>query len=105
MKSHKYTNSSNSSGSRNNWLKSLFNKPSTPTTEKKATTEIALVGMPNMGKSVLFNALTGVYVTDENHFSTTMEKSREKCKIEDNNFLSLITPECAPYYRLPKKKK
>lgn len=92
MECHKCTNSNCSSGSSNNWLKSLFNKSSTATKEKEATAEIALVGMPNVGKSVLFNALTGVYVTVSNYPGTTVEISRGKCKIEDNNFSVIDTP-------------
>ena len=37
---------------------------------------IALVGNPNVGKSVLFNALTGAYVTVSNYPGTSVEVAR-----------------------------
>ena len=37
---------------------------------------VALVGNPNVGKSVLFNALTGAYVTVSNYPGTSVEVSR-----------------------------
>ncbi|MGI6605139.1 MAG: FeoB small GTPase domain-containing protein [bacterium] len=38
--------------------------------------KVALVGNPNVGKSVLFNRLTGVYVVVSNYPGTTVEVSR-----------------------------
>ncbi|NIO00127.1 MAG: hypothetical protein GTO49_35215, partial [Anaerolineae bacterium] len=38
--------------------------------------EIAIVGSPNVGKSVIFNRLTGAYVTVSNYPGTTVEVSR-----------------------------
>ncbi|MGI0480395.1 FeoB small GTPase domain-containing protein [Geminocystis sp. CENA526] len=92
MECHKCTNTSCHSGSGNNWLKSLFNKPFSRSIEQEATAEIALVGMPNVGKSVLFHALTGIYVTVSNYPGTTVEISKGKCQIEDNNFSVIDTP-------------
>jgi ferrous iron transport protein B len=43
---------------------------------------IALVGSPNVGKSVLFNALTGAYVTVSNYPGTTVEVARGRLKAE-----------------------
>ncbi|HEX9027820.1 MAG TPA: FeoB small GTPase domain-containing protein, partial [Anaerolineales bacterium] len=40
-----------------------------------------IVGSPNVGKSVLFNALTGVYVTVSNYPGTTVEVSRGKANL------------------------
>jgi len=37
---------------------------------------IAIVGTPNVGKSVLFNTLTGAYVTVSNYPGTTVEVYR-----------------------------
>lgn len=49
--------------------------------EEKTKAEIALVGMPNVGKSVLFNALTGIYITVSNYPGTTVKISRGKTQI------------------------
>ena len=38
-----------------------------------AATGLLLVGQPNVGKSVLFHALTGRYVTVSNYPGTTVE--------------------------------
>lgn len=43
---------------------------------------IALVGNPNVGKSVLFNALTGAYVTVSNYPGTSVEVSRGAVTID-----------------------
>lgn len=42
---------------------------------------VAIVGSPNVGKSVLFNALTGAYVTVSNYPGTTVEVSRGKGRV------------------------
>jgi len=57
-----------------------------------ATEKIALVGSPNVGKSVLFNSLTGVYVTVSNYPGTTVEVSRGKGKIGDKEYEVIDTP-------------
>lgn len=54
--------------------------------------EIALVGTPNVGKSVIFNKLTGVYVTVSNYPGTTVEVSRGLAKIGEENILVVDTP-------------
>ncbi len=43
---------------------------------QEAVGRVVLVGSPNVGKSALFNALTGVYVTVSNYPGTTVEVSR-----------------------------
>ncbi len=50
----------------------------TPITEDKiiATKSLALVGNPNVGKSVIFSGLTGKYVTVSNYPGTTVDVSR-----------------------------
>jgi len=57
-----------------------------------AISQIALVGMPNVGKSVLFNALTGTYVTVSNYPGTTVEVSRGQTVIGDRPFGVVDTP-------------
>ena len=53
---------------------------------------IAIVGNPNVGKSVMFNNLTGTYVTVSNYPGTTVEISRGKGKIGDELFEIVDTP-------------
>ena len=53
---------------------------------------IAIVGNPNVGKSVMFNNLTGTYVTVSNYPGTTVEVSKGKCKIGDEQFEVIDTP-------------
>lgn len=54
--------------------------------------KIALIGSPNVGKSVLFNALTGAYVTVSNYPGTTVEVSRGKAKIGNKEYEIIDTP-------------
>jgi ferrous iron transport protein B len=42
---------------------------------------IAIVGSPNVGKSVLFNTLTGIYATVSNYPGTTVEVTRGKGRL------------------------
>jgi len=44
------------------------------------TTTLAIVGSPNVGKSVVFNRLTGAYVTVSNYPGTTVEVSRGRSR-------------------------
>ena len=46
---------------------------STATVSSLVRKKVALVGNPNVGKSVLFNALTGAYVTVSNYPGTSVE--------------------------------
>ena len=54
--------------------------------------KIAIVGSPNVGKSVLFNNLTGSYATVSNYPGTTVEVSRGRGKIGDEEFEVIDTP-------------
>ena len=47
-----------------------------PQADTRGLPLVAIVGSPNVGKSVLFNALTGAYVTVSNYPGTTVEISR-----------------------------
>lgn len=58
----------------------------------KRLKKIAIVGSPNVGKSVLFNCLTGTYVTVSNYPGTTVEVSRGKTKIGEFEFEVVDTP-------------
>lgn len=61
--------------------------------------KVALVGNPNVGKSVLFNALTGAYVTVSNYPGTSVEVARGtvviggvSCQIIDTPGMYSILP-------------
>ncbi len=47
---------------------------------------VALVGTPNVGKSALFNRLTGTYVTVSNYPGTTVEVSRGTATIAGRRY-------------------
>jgi len=65
---------------------------STETLAAPALHTIALVGHPNVGKSVLFHALTGKYVTVSNFPGTTVDLSRGVGRIAGNEWLVYDTP-------------
>lgn len=54
--------------------------------------KVSIVGSPNVGKSVVFNSLTGAYVTVSNYPGTTVNVSRGKAKIEGEEFEIVDTP-------------
>jgi len=54
--------------------------------------KIALVGSPNVGKSVMWNNLTGAYVTVSNYPGTTVEIARGACVIEGEHYEVVDTP-------------
>ncbi|MDI3522050.1 MAG: hypothetical protein PWP43_232, partial [Bacillota bacterium] len=54
--------------------------------------KVALVGNPNVGKSVLFNRLTGIYVTVSNYPGTTVEVSRGKGRFGGEELEVIDTP-------------
>ena len=56
------------------------------------TRKIILVGNPNVGKSVVFNALTGAYTTVSNYPGTSVEVSRGHCDIGGHRYEVLDTP-------------
>lgn len=53
---------------------------------------VALVGNPNVGKSVLFNALTGAYVTVSNYPGTSVEVSRGNTVLNGKEWQVIDTP-------------
>lgn len=57
-----------------------------------AAKKVALVGNPNVGKSVLFNALTGAYVTVSNYPGTSVEVARGSSTIDGETFNIIDTP-------------
>lgn len=54
--------------------------------------KVVIVGNPNVGKSVVFNYLTGAYVTVSNYPGTTVEVSRGKARIHGVEFEIVDTP-------------
>ena len=54
--------------------------------------KIAIVGSPNVGKSVMFNNLTGSYAAVSNYPGTTVEVSRGKGRIGNEEFQIIDTP-------------
>ncbi|MCR4403081.1 MAG: 50S ribosome-binding GTPase [Firmicutes bacterium] len=54
--------------------------------------KLAVVGTPNVGKSVLFNVLTGAYATVSNYPGTTVDVSRGLAKIRGVPFEVIDTP-------------
>ena len=54
--------------------------------------KVVLVGSPNVGKSVIFNYLTGQYVTVSNYPGTTVEIGRGRRKINGQEYEVIDTP-------------
>ena len=54
--------------------------------------KVVLVGSPNVGKSLLFNRLTGSYVLVSNYPGTTVEVSRGKARWDGREFEVVDTP-------------
>lgn len=54
--------------------------------------KLVLVGSPNVGKSLLFNRLTGAYVSVSNYPGTTVEVSRGKARWDGLEFEVIDTP-------------
>src|SRR5262244_2229550 len=57
-----------------------------------STTSVVLVGNPNVGKSALFGALTGTYVTVSNYPGTTVEVTRGAVAVGGRKMTLLDTP-------------
>jgi ferrous iron transport protein B len=64
-------------------------KPSQPFKQRK---KLVLVGTPNVGKSVIFNLLTGTYVTVSNYPGTTVEVTRGTAKYNQQIYEVIDTP-------------
>ena len=60
--------------------------------EAKPGRRALLVGQPNVGKSVVFGALTGTYVTVSNYPGTTVEVTRGRARFGDHVWEVIDTP-------------
>lgn len=65
---------------------------SNQTDEPEKIRKVALVGNPNVGKSVLFNALTGAYVTVSNYPGTSVEVARGSATLDGVQSEIIDTP-------------
>ena len=61
------------------------------TTSSETFPRIVLVGNPNVGKSVLFNALTGAYTTVSNYPGTSVEISKGFTEAEIKSIHSMTS--------------
>lgn len=59
---------------------------------KNATGRIVLVGSPNVGKSLIFNCLTGKYAEVSNYPGTTVEVYRGKTIVNQKEYEIIDTP-------------
>lgn len=91
MNCHQCPKSCHSSQPQPNWWRRLVKK-SRPEPLIAVDGNIALVGTPNVGKSVLFHRLTGMYVDVSNYPGTTVEVSRGITKIQDYQIRVIDTP-------------
>jgi ferrous iron transport protein B len=58
----------------------------------RAVKKIAIVGLPNTGKSQVFNNLTGEYTLVANYPLTTVEMKRTRCEIGGETYEVIDTP-------------
>ncbi len=58
----------------------------------KAERKVALIGSPNVGKSVIFHRLTGRYATVSNYPGTTVEVSRGVASLAGTDYEVIDTP-------------
>ncbi len=62
------------------------------TTESDAGLKVVLIGSPNVGKSALFNRLTGAYVTVSNYPGTSVEVARGTARMGGREVELVDTP-------------
>jgi ferrous iron transport protein B len=58
----------------------------------EAANKVILVGSPNVGKSLIFNRLSGAYVTVSNYPGTTVEVTRARARLDGAEYELLDTP-------------
>lgn len=67
-------------------------RPEVPGEDPKPRRKALLVGQPNVGKSVVFGALTGTYVTVSNYPGTTVEITRGRARLGEQLWEVVDTP-------------
>lgn len=60
--------------------------------EPKGIPRLALIGNPNVGKSVIFGYLTGKYVTVSNYPGTTVEITSARASVNKKEYVVIDTP-------------
>lgn len=93
MDCHDCRESCNPKNQKSSW--NLFNFGSKKSAQNNAINSqatVALVGSPNVGKSLLFNLLTGTYVTVSNYPGTTVEVAQGYRVIAGHKITFLDTP-------------
>ncbi|MCB4756690.1 MAG: ferrous iron transport protein B [Elusimicrobia bacterium] len=70
----------------------VINERKPDSTTAAGVKKIALVGHPNVGKSVIFHALTGDYVTVSNFPGTTVDVAQGMASMHHQNYLVFDTP-------------
>lgn len=60
--------------------------------EKRESKKLVLIGNPNVGKSLLFNRLTGAYITVSNYPGTTVTSDSGSCDISGESFDIVDSP-------------
>ncbi|HEY9710160.1 MAG TPA: FeoB small GTPase domain-containing protein [Oculatellaceae cyanobacterium] len=83
---------SNYSRVKRDWSKLFKSNIVTPTYTSKLISTIALVGSPNVGKSLIFNSLTGTYSTVSNYPGTTVEIAQGEASIAGKTVTVIDTP-------------
>ncbi|MGA2477641.1 MAG: ferrous iron transporter B, partial [Spirochaetia bacterium] len=63
-----------------------------PEASRAPTKHIAIVGLPNSGKSHLFNCLTGAYDLVANYPLTTIEIKKKSCRVGQETWVVADTP-------------
>ncbi len=69
-----------------------YGSPGRPEPAPEAELRVALVGAPNVGKSTLFNRLTGAYVTVSNYPGTSVGVDRGHGELGDRSVEVIDTP-------------
>lgn len=74
------------------WLAELLSRLCRRSLEAPPQKKVAIVGNPNVGKSLVFNRLTGIYVTVSNYPGTTVEVFRGRTYIGGSLYEIMDTP-------------